>query len=160
MFGKVMSIPDRVMLEYFEFATDLSPEALTQVRQGLRDGSLHPRDAKRRLAREIVGMWHGAEAAPRAEAAFDRVFVARELPSEVPDVVLSPGEAPSGRMRLVHLLVALGLAESHGEARRLITQGGVAVDGRRLTDADADVEVYDGLVVRVGRRRFARLRLG
>lgn len=162
MFGKAMSVPDRVMLEYFEFATDLSGEAITEVRRGLEGASLHPRDAKRRLAREIVRMWHGADAAARAEAAFDRVFVARDLPEDIPEVRLDGLRAGTRDMlhrKAVHLLVDLKLAKSHGEARRLITQGGVTVDGQRITDVEADVEIKDGLIVRVGRRRFARVRL-
>lgn len=149
MFGKAMSIPDGLMLTYFEYATEVPMEEV--------EGIPHPRDAKRRLARAIVEMWHGAEAARVAEAAFERVFVDKDLPEEIPEAVISADDAPGGQMRLVKLLVVTGLAESNGDARRLISQGGVTVDGTRLRDVDATVPVRSGLVVRVGRRRFARL---
>ena len=135
-------------------------EGLTEVeviRRGLEGGSVHPRDAKRRLGRAIVEMWHGADAARAAEAAFERVFVDKDLPEEIPEAAISADDAPGGQMRLIKLLVVTGLAESNSEARRLISQGGVTVDGTRLHDVDATVPVRSGLVVRVGRRRFARL---
>ncbi len=157
MFGKAMSIPDRLMLTYFEYATEVPMEEVEVVRRGLEGGSVHPRDAKRRLARAIVEMWHGADAARAAEAAFERVFVDKDLPEEIPEAVISADDAPGGRMRLIKLLVVTGLADSNSDARRLISQGGVTVDGTRLHDVDATVPVRCGLIVRVGRRRFARL---
>jgi len=160
MYGKVMSIPDHVMPAYFEFATDIPGADLDRVERDLRDGSLHPRDAKRRLAREIVRMWHGVPAAQAAEAAFDRVFKARDVPEDVPDVHLAGlhAGAAGARWKAARLLVDLHLAASLSEARRLISQGGVAVDGQRVTNTNADVDVREGMVVRVGRRRFARIR--
>ena len=138
-----------------------------QGRAILRDlaaGTLHPRDAKRRLAREIVAMWHGREAAAAAERAFDEVFVAGGLPEEIPEVRLAAPGGPDAvahivRRRVVPLLVEVGLARSHSEARRLVVQGGVAVDGQRVTEPEAEVAVYDGAVLRVGKRRFVRVRL-
>ena len=159
MFGKAMSIPDALMPAYFEYATEVPLDEVAAIRQGLDAGTLHPRDAKRRLAAAIVEVWHGADAARAAEAAFDRVFVERDLPAEIPDAVISADEAPGGQMRLIRLLVVIGLAESNGEARRLISQGGVTVDGSRLHDIDAVIPVRSGLVVRVGRRRFARIKI-
>jgi len=161
MYGKVMSIPDGAMPEYFEFATDVPADELARITRGLADSSLHPRDAKRRLAREIVRMWHGAEAATAAEEAFDRVFRAKDTPEEMPEVRLAglrAGARDVLRRKAVRLLVDLDLAKSQSEAKRLISQGGVAVDGQRVTAVDAEIEVRDGMVVRVGRRRFARVR--
>jgi tyrosyl-tRNA synthetase len=157
MFGKAMSIPDALMPAYFEYTTEVPMNEVEAIRRGLQDGSVHPRDAKRRLAGAIVELWHGADAAREAEAAFERVFVDRDLPPEVPEAVLSADDAPGGQMRLVKLLVVTGLAESNSDARRLISQGGVTVDGTRLHDVDAAVAVHTGVVVRVGRRRFARI---
>jgi tyrosyl-tRNA synthetase len=157
MFGKAMSIPDALMPMYFEFTTDVPMAEVEAICAGLRDGSVHPRDAKRRLARAIVEVWHGAEAARAAEAAFERVFVEKDLPDEIPQAAIASEDAPGGRMPLVRLLVATGLAESNREARRLISQGGVTVDGARLTHTDAAVPVRSGTIVRVGRRRLVRL---
>ena len=164
MYGKVMSIPDRVMPDYFTYATDLPPEEVAAILRDLAAGTLHPRDAKRRLAREIVAMWHGREAAEAAERAFDEVFVAGGLPEEIPEVRLPAPGGPDAvahivRRRVVPLLVEVGLARSHSEARRLVVQGGVAVDGQRVTEPEAEVAVYDGAVLRVGKRRFVRVRL-
>jgi tyrosyl-tRNA synthetase len=157
MFGKAMSVPDGLMPMYFEYATDAPMDEVEAVRRGLEDGSLHPRDAKRRLARAIVEVWYGAGAAETAEAAFERVFVDKELPAEIPEAVISSDDAPGGRMSLSKLLVVTGLAESNRDARRLISQGGVTVDGARHHDIEATVLVRTGLVVRVGRRRMTRV---
>ena len=159
MFGKAMSIPDALMPVYFEYTTEAPLDEVAAIKRGLDDGSLHPRDAKRRLARAIVELWHGEAAARAAEAAFERVFVEKDLPDEIPQTVVSPDDAPAGHMKLVKLLVLTGLAESNSEARRLISQGGVMVDGGRSHDVDAVVTVRTGLVVRVGRRRFARIQM-
>src|SRR3989304_2448068 len=111
-----------------------------------------------RLAREIVRMWHGAEAATAAEEAFDRIFRAKDTPEEMPEVRL-PGLRAGARdvlrRKAVRLLVDLDLAKSQSEAKRLISQGGRAVDGQRGTAVDAEIEVRDGVGGRVGRGRFA-----
>lgn len=157
MFGKAMSIPDALMPMYFEYATEVPMAEVETITRGLADGSLHPRDAKRRLARAIVEVWHGPRAAESAEAEFERVFVEKELPGEVPEAVISADDAPGGRITISKLLVVTGLAESNREARRLVSQGGVTVDGDRLHDIDAVVAVRPGVTVRVGRRRVIRL---
>ncbi|MDR5702704.1 MAG: tyrosine--tRNA ligase [Armatimonadota bacterium] len=159
MFGKVMSLPDDLMVQYFVLCTDVPMEEVQAIDQGLKEGTLHPRDIKRRLAREIVTIYHGKAAATAAEEAFDRVFVAKELPEQVPEVLLEADDLEGGRIWIVKLLVLAGLVESNSEAKRLISQGGVSVDGRRITDIDTDLVVTDGMVVRVGKRRFARIRL-
>ena len=175
MFGKVMSLADDLMIPYFEYCTLVPLETVRDLDAALRDGRAHPRDVKLRLAREITTRYHGDAAARAAEEEFARVFRAHELPEEIPDVRVRRDALRDGTIRLAHLLVALGLAESNGEARRVIGQGGVSVDGKRLPqdagrlvdegwlasgDVEYPVRLRDGLVVRVGRRRFARVRLG
>jgi tyrosyl-tRNA synthetase len=157
MFGKAMSVPDSLMPMYFEYATDVPMAEVEAIRRGLEEGSVHPRDAKRRLARAIVEVWHGREAAEAAEAAFERVFVDKDLPEDLPEAVISSDDAPGGRIPLSKLLVITGLAESNRDARRLISQGGVTVDGARHHDIEDTVPVRTGLVVRVGRRRIVRV---
>jgi len=159
MYGKIMSLPDPLIAHYFEFCTDVPMEEVTAIAVGLEDGSVHPRDAKARLAREIVAMWHGKAKAAEAERAFERVFVAGDTPAEIPEAAVGRDELKQGRIRLTKLLVLAGLAESNSEAKRLISQGGVSVDGDRVHKVDADVAVKDGIVLRVGRRRFVRVRL-
>jgi tyrosyl-tRNA synthetase len=159
MYGKVMSLSDDLMIPYFEYCTLVPLEEIQAIAVRLSSGQLHPRDVKKRLAREITARYHGEAASRDAEAEFERVFAARELPEEIPDVELSRDRLRDGSIRLVRLLVELGLADSNGQARRLISQGGVSVNGERINQ-DVDVAVRDGSLVRVGRRRFARIRLG
>ena len=159
MYGKTMSLPDALIAHYMEFTTDLSIDEVRMTARGLNDGTIHPRDAKARLAREIVAMWHGAEAAAEAEGAFDRQFKAGELPEEIPEMHVRRTDLTRGKLKVIDLLVRAGLATSKGEARRLVMQGGVSLDGERVTQPDAEITVADGLLLRVGRRRFARIHL-
>ncbi|MDR5684201.1 MAG: tyrosine--tRNA ligase [Armatimonadota bacterium] len=160
MYGKVMSVPDHVMPDYFELCTDVPTEEVRTIVAGLADGSVHPRDAKRRLAREIVAVWHGPAAAEQAEREFDRVFARDELPSEIPEVHVRRADLDGeDGIDVVRLLRLAGLVDSNSEARRLIAQGGVRLDGRRVEAADVRVAVGDGAVVQVGKRRFARIRI-
>lgn len=150
MYGKVMSIPDEAMPNYFDLVTRWTPEEIERLKAGLADGSVHPRDAKMKLAWEIVATFHGREAADAAEAHFRRVFQERELPEEMPVWKLS------GPVNIVDLIFEAGLARSKSEARRLVQQGGVRLDGERVTDIETVVEPKEA-VLRVGKRRFLRL---
>lgn len=158
MYGKVMSIPDRLIAHFMEFCTDIPLRDVKAVEIGLNDGGVNPRDAKAQLAREVVKLWHGSNAASEAEREFARVFVEKDTPESIPDAPLSRDELKQGKVRLIKLLVLAGLAESNSEARRLISQGGVSINGDRINDASADVPIRDGTVLRVGRRRFARIK--
>lgn len=157
MYGKTMSIPDELMMDYYELVTTVSIDELASIRAALDGGTLHPRDAKRRLAREIVSRFHDPEAAAGAEAHFDRVHVAREMPEDMPVVTLRRGELEEGRIWIARLLVDAGLTGGTSEARRLILQGGVRIDGDVVEDASLDWEPVSGAVLQVGRRRFARV---
>jgi tyrosyl-tRNA synthetase len=149
VFGKTMSVEDEVMEVWFTQLTRLSGEEITELLAG------HPRDAKARLGRELVELLHGAEAADAAADAFDRQFRGGELPEDIPEHRW-PGE---GALPLANLLRELGLASSGGEARRLVEQGGVRVDGEVASEAMGMVEPPEGeLLIQVGKRRFARLR--
>jgi len=157
MYGKTMSISDDVMMAFYELATTLPDDEIETIREGLASGRLHPRDAKRRLAREIVALYHGQEAATAAEEEFDAVFRKGDLPESVPEVAISGADLVDSRMWCPRLLVAAGLADSTSEARRLIDQGAVRVGDERVTDPQARVDVRSGMVLRVGKRRFARI---
>jgi tyrosyl-tRNA synthetase len=159
IYGKAMSIPDELMPRYYELATDVSNEELAQLKAGLADGTVHPRDAKMRLAFTLVRMYHGEAAAREAEDHFRKVFQAGELPDDIPEAELPASELADGRIRLIRLLVALGLQSSNGEARRSITQGAVRINEERISDVNAEVSVSDGDVVQVGKRKFARVRI-
>ncbi len=153
MFGKVMSIPDHLMPSYFELCTDEPAEEIARIVAGLRDGSLHPGEAKRRLARDVVTIYWGSDAAVNAEATFDRVFKEHRAPDDVPEMPL-PASDP---VHLPGLLKAAGLVSSSAEARRLIDQGAVKVNGERVSGIEVPRSRLVGAVVQVGKRRFVRL---
>jgi len=155
MFGKTMSIPDELMIRYFELVTHTSHLEIQEMVQGLADGTLHPRDLKMRLGGEIVSIYHGREAAQQARAEFINIFQKKEVPDDMPEFSLSSlglGTTPG----LVELIVAIGLAPSKGEARRLIEQGGVRLNDTKISE-DKEVAVTDQDVLKVGKRKFARL---
>ena len=152
MYGKVMSIPDFAMPIYFKLATRYLPAQIAQIERGLTDGTLHPRDVKMQLAREIVSIFHGDEAAQRAEEHFHTVFQQHELPAEM-------GTFPvSGTPTITDVIAATGLAPSKKEARRLIAGDGVSLDGRKVSDPfEIVAPAPGGTVLQVGKRRFVRL---
>ncbi|MGX4586667.1 tyrosine--tRNA ligase [Paenibacillus chitinolyticus] len=159
IYGKAMSVPDELMLKYYELATDLSHDELSALRAGIEDGSVHPRDAKMRLAATFVRMYHGEEAASEAERHFVTVFQQRALPDDIEEVELAAGELEEGGIRLMKLLVTLGLQATNGEAKRSIQQGGVRLNEEKVTDPNASVEVKDGDILQVGKRKFAKIKL-
>ena len=148
MYGKLLSIPDALLSKYIELLCD---EPL--------GAGLSARDAKHELARVLVSQYHGEKAAKVAAESFERVFVRREAPEEMPEAVLSPGSVVDGRIWPVRLLTETGMAASNSEAQRLIRQGAVELDGLRIDDPKKDVEVKPGAVIKVGKRRFKRIRL-
>ncbi|MCF2936875.1 tyrosine--tRNA ligase [Paenibacillus alkaliterrae] len=160
IYGKSMSIPDELMFKYYELATDLSNEQLTALKAGLEDGSVHPRDAKMRLAATFVRMYHGEEAANAAENHFITVFQQRTLPDDIEEVTVSPEELDNGQIRIVKLLTVLGLQPTSSEARRSVQQGAVRINEEKLTDIQAEVTLQDGDVLQVGKRKFVKIKLG
>ncbi|MGQ9556829.1 MAG: tyrosine--tRNA ligase [Desulfurispora sp.] len=159
MYGKTMSLPDELMVRYYELVTPLALEEVREIARGLQEGTLHPRDAKMRLARELVTFYHGARAAQEAEEEFKRIFQQHDLPDEVPEYVLTPDLLEGGAIQLSRLLHQSGLAASNSEAKRLIQQGGVKLDGEKLDDPQMLLRPVDGSVLRVGKRKFLRLRV-
>jgi len=147
MFGKLMSIPDELIDKYTELATDLDPV----------EG--HPNPRKRRMARAVVDLYHGAGVGEEAEARFDQVFIRDEIPEDTREVAVPEAALRDGMVSIPHLLAALGLAESISAARRLIKQGGVKVDGRPVEDPEAVMEPSGlaGKVVQVGHRKMVRI---
>lgn len=159
MYGKVMSLADELMIRYFELVTTISLEELKNLKKDWELGNLHPRDLKMRLAREIVGQYHGEAGAQFAEKEFKQVFQRRELPTDMPVIVLGQEELTENRIWLPQLLVKCGLVNSNSEARRQITQGAVRIDGERIVDVNKEVEPKEQMVIQVGRRRFAQIKL-
>ena len=152
MYGKVMSIPDHAMRNYFDLLSSFEPAQIADIEKRIAAGSLHPRDAKMTLARDIVAIYHDAESAARAEAHFKRVFQKRELPKDMPTHKLA-----AGPQNIVDLLVEVGLAPSKSQARRLIAQGGVRLDGNKVESIEDTVMPDGEAILQVGKRRFVRL---
>jgi len=157
MYGKTMSIADELMLRYFELVTPVGIQEIRELRAGLEDGSLHPRDVKMRLAREIVTMYHGPEAAVQAEEEFKNIFQKKELPDEIPEYRLDRQELEDGRIWLPKLLVLAGLASGTSEGKRLILQGAVRVDDVKISDPDNSIVPEDGSIIKAGKRKFAKI---
>lgn len=147
MFGKVMALPDGVTEECFLLCTELRREEITSIM------ALPPRESKARLGEEIVRIYHGAEMAARAAEEFSRVFHEHQLPEDVKET-----EIKEERLSVLDVILRLGFARSKGEARRLVVQGGVFIDGTRKTDAQELTDIKNGMVVRVGKRHFARVK--
>jgi tyrosyl-tRNA synthetase len=156
MFGKMMSVPDTLMLRYYELLSDISPADLDKLSRDLESGAKHPRDAKEELAREITARYHGAEAAEAAVREFAHIFRGGGLPEEIEEAVLT---AATDQVWLPKVLVMAGLAASTSEGRRLISQGGVQVDGEKLTNVNAELPAGQTFLLQVGKRRFKRVTL-
>jgi tyrosyl-tRNA synthetase len=148
IYGKTMSLPDRVMMLFWQLVTDAGPEELREVEAVLADPSVNPMKVKKRLAHRLVAMYHGAEAADRAQAGFERQFSRREVPEDLP-VWRAESANPMG---IKDLLVAIGLATSGNDAWRAVDQGSVAVDGSRITERTHKQPLDREIVVRRGRR--------
>lgn len=159
IYGKAMSVPDKLMLKYFELATDLPHDELEVLKQGLQDGSIHPRDAKMRLAQTIVRMYHGAEAADAAKQHFATVFQQRSIPDALDEHIIPAGELREGKIPLVQLLHWLGFAASNGEARRSIQQGAVKLNGQKLEEIHSEIALCSGDVIQSGKRKIAKIRI-
>jgi tyrosyl-tRNA synthetase len=153
IFGKTMSIPDELIVKYFNLVTDLPLEEKQTIAAGLSDGTMHPRDVKIRLASTIVSMFHGEEAAAMAVQHFQAVFQKGALPDDIPSVEWK-GE-PS--ISIIDLLVGLGMQSSKSEARRMIKNGGIRIDGEKVLDTELVVSVTDGMIVQVGKRKFVKV---
>jgi tyrosyl-tRNA synthetase len=148
-YGKVLSIPDKLIRDYYIFLTDLDPDTVAD---------LSPRDAKRKLARELVGMYHSEEEAVAAEEAFDQVHIRHERPDDVPQVSLDRSLLKDGGMVwIIDLLQASGLVDSRSQAKRLIQQGGVKINEEKASSLDVDVSFDPPILVQVGKRGFAEI---
>ncbi len=159
IYGKIMSISDDLMPTYFELATEVPMDEVRSLMADVRAGRVHPKDAKKRLAREIVTMYHSAEAATVAEEEFERVHAHGDVPTDIPEYDIPESVFRDGRAWICRVLTLVGFAKGTGEARRLVEQGGVSINQARVTSPDAEFtrEELRGAVVRVGNRRFARL---
>jgi tyrosyl-tRNA synthetase len=158
IYGKIMSLSDQLMLRYYELLSDIETAVLEEKKQRMVEGSLNPRDLKMALAREMVARFYDVTVASDAECEFQRIFQAGGLPAEIDEPCVRLSGIDSEPMWIVELLVQTGLASSNSEARRLIQQGAVRVDGERVSDATVRLAASKSHLLQVGRRRFARIR--
>lgn len=154
IYGKTLSIPDTLIYDYMLLATEIPPSELAEVKRQLESGSVNPRDLKRRLARTLVTLYHDASAADAAEEEFDRIFKKKDVPDEMPDIRLT---TDGGTISIIRMLVDAGMVKSNSEARRLVEQGGVSIDGQRVSDATANITLHVPVVLKAGKRQFARI---
>ncbi len=157
IFGKVMSISDELMFLYFELVTDVPVDEIKKFREGIPDGTVHPRNVKVRLAKEICAQFYDSETADKAEAEFNKIFVRKDLPDEVPEFVIPEDKKVSGKIWMVQVLVLAGMASSNGEGRRLIKGGGVYLNNEKITDEDFEVSFPVEGILKVGKRRFVKI---
>ncbi len=150
IFGKTMSISDLMMYKYYELLSDRPSEEIYRLREDVAEGRLHPMDAKKALAQELVAKYHGAQTAIDARDEFERQFSKKETPDDIPEVVV---EWESDTMPLAKVMVKAGVAESVGEGKRLIKQGGVELDGVRQSDPEVRVGP-GGYLLKVGKRKY------
>ncbi|OGQ98993.1 MAG: tyrosine--tRNA ligase [Deltaproteobacteria bacterium RIFOXYD12_FULL_57_12] len=154
IYGKVLSVSDTLMFRYYDLLSDLASDEIAALAREVEKGSLHPKAVKQRLARELVARFHGVVAAEKAEANFEKVFRHHGLPDEIPEQVLPAGGED---VWLPRLLVDAGVAASTSEARRLIDQQAVSVDGVKVTHVDQRIPATGEILLKVGKRRFCKV---
>lgn len=152
MYGKALSIPDELIYTYFELVTDVSQQELTVIKE---KAVTNPRNTKHDLALSITGLYHGEEKAALARAHFEKTVINKDIPDEVPELALDPGSS----RRIVDVMMNTGLVPSSSEARRLVLQGGVSLDGEKITDPQFELLSPPGseYILKMGKRKFVRL---
>lgn len=156
IFGKTMSIADDIMFRYYELGTDVPMEEVKKLKENMENGTAHPRDIKIRLAKELCAQFYDQKTADDAEAEFYRIFVNKDTPDEIPEFTVDNSELKDDKIWVVKLMTLTGLASSNGEARRLITGGGVTFENEKISDPDLELSKKDG-VLKVGKRKFMKI---
>lgn len=162
IFGKAMSIPDKIIYNYFELATEVSFEKLEEIKKTLADSSVNPMDIKKELGETLVDMYHPDGSGKNAREEFERIFSKKQLPDEIPEVTkseLENMEIDSDKIYLVHLITKNKMAKSNSEARKLIKGGGVSLNSEKITDIDYEFCLKEETIVKVGKRRFLKILL-
>lgn len=160
MYGKIMSMKDELIIKYFILCTGMPMEEIRHIEKELEEEKANPRDAKARLAKEIVALYHGQKAAGEAEKEFDKVFKRKEFPTEVTEVEIKLKDDVTvvQRRPILDLLVQAKLSVSKSEAKRLVEQGAVKIDGRVEKDWQKQVEIKEGMIIQAGKRKFVRIK--
>lgn len=154
MFGKVMSIPDNLIIRYYQYALFANNDEVNRIKIGLENGTIHPRDCKVELAKRIVVKYHNQEAANRAFEHFEKVFKNKEIPDEIDDYYL---DSPLTELMIQDIMVSTNLCSSKKEAKRLIEQGGVYVDSVKIENPFEKIDISKPKIFKVGKRKFLRI---
>lgn len=158
MFGKIMSIPDALIVPYYTLLLPNKPlDEIRQMDEGIKNGTVHPMDVKKALGRAVVAKFHDVEAGERAQAEFEKVFSKGGLPEDMPVVLITDADLEEGHIKVINLLTKCEMVASNSEARRMIQQGGVYINQEKITDVNALIEPTDGMIIKVGKRRFAQI---
>jgi tyrosyl-tRNA synthetase len=153
IYGRTLSIPDNLIYTYFELATTISNEKLKEIKNLLADEKTNPRDVKRGLARTLVTMYHNKEAAEIAQQEFDNIFINKGLPDEIEEFKVGDIK----EINILDLIILVNFSSSKSEARRLVMQGGVSIDGDKINDVQQTISVNSGMILKVGKRKFIKL---
>ena len=151
MYGKILSIPDTMILKYFEFCTEITYSELSNCKDKLESDEANPRDTKRKLARDIVSIYHGRKMSEQAEQSFDKLFIKKDIPDDIPECVIKE------KTKLIDLMVSNKMVASNGEARRMIKQGAVKLDNEKVDDGFIHIEPGSNVTLKVGKRRFLKI---
>jgi tyrosyl-tRNA synthetase len=154
MFGKTMSIPDTLIIDYFKLATKIDDNELQEIQRQLNEPGVNPMTLKQRLGWMIVEIYHGSEAARAAQAGFEKQFSKREVPSEVPELLIDSTE---NKMWLPKVITASGVVDSNSAAMRLIQQGGVKINGEAITDKDYQIPLDEGIIIKIGKKNYFKI---
>jgi len=157
MFGKIMSIPDNLIINYFELCTDIPMDEIKETKEGMDNEKINPRDAKIKLAEEIVKIYHGEEKARKAKEYFISTFSEKKIPDDVPKQVVEWTDALDSYQNIVGFIVSAGLAKSKSDARRKVEQGGVSIDGEKTVWSRILTKEDDGKVKKIGKKDFVRI---
>ena len=149
IYGKTLSIPDELIVKYFEYCTRVND--LTQIKDSLKDGTGNPRDLKRRLARELVSIYHNSDASLKAEQDFDNLFIKKDVPDKIPEIKIDSDK------KLIEIMVSNNMVASNGEAKRMIKQGAVKINEDKVSDINVEISPDSNIILKVGKRKFLKI---
>lgn len=154
IYGRTLSIPDSLIYTYYELGTDVPKVELLKVKELLENKDINPRNIKRDLAKVLVRMYHSQEEAVKAEEEFDKIFIKKEIPDEIPEITF---DNSINGINILDLIVKVDFAPSKGEARRLVIQGGVSIDGNKIEDISETISIDKPIILKVGKRKFVKI---
>ncbi|MFD3157791.1 tyrosine--tRNA ligase [Haloimpatiens sp. FM7330] len=156
MYGKVMSIPDEMIIKYYELVTDIHPDELEKIKEKLQHGEVNPRDIKMSLAKEIVRLYHGETEAQKAEEHFKSVFQKGNIPKDIPEFKIDFEDVENGKVDIINIVKSMKFTSTNRETKRLLEQGAIKLNGNKLLSLE-DVKIADGDVIQVGKRKFVKV---